>query len=351
MNNNLIPSNLLISGAINILRNSNIYYQSYIYNYIISVLDKKLKQLGNGSSYPRITPEVLGEIRIPFPDDITKFEPILNKLMLCHKTKSELEFSLPNKEKFICDLIKKLSDEGKEGVDYDEYKLGDICEFKAAPGGKSLQQYYTTENKKYGFITGKNLNGSSEMTYINDIGYKLCKQYTVVKNDILIPEVYNNTSKSLLVNDKWDGYVFKGAFRLRNLKINKQYLLYYINSDNFKNQAIKMSRGTIFLHISIEILHKIFIKVLKPEIMKKHKLQELFDEVDKIREDIEINKNKYESLSNEFMLMIEPNYKKDESADNSSSDELINNNNKEGETTKIKVKKIVKKKMILDDNI
>ena len=88
--------------------------------------------------------------------------------------------------------------------------------------------------------------------------------------------------------------------------------------------------------------------------MKKYKINELFDEVDKMREDIETNKVNYESLSNEFMLMIDPNYKKDnsiiepidDSEDNPEVEPEVEpvEEVKEVKTKKVTVKKVNKKK-------
>ena len=74
-----------------------------------------------------------------------------------------------------------------------------------------------------------------------------------------------------------------------------------------------------------------------------------------MREDIEINKSDYEKLSNEFMLMIDPNYNKDElniistnDSDVKSNDEPLNEIEEVKPTKKITVKKVIKKKSPID---
>ena len=79
------------------------------------------------------------------------------------------------------------------------------------------------------------------------------------------------------------------------MKINKtdiRYLYYYV-----KNNVIwfsdKMNSSTI-KGTSKEILAKFNVNVLKSSIMNKYKLQELFDEVDNLKETLENNKKEYQ---------------------------------------------------------
>lgn len=54
---------------------------------------------------------------------MTKFEPVLDKLMKQHERIQKLSNDILQKEKDICALMQKLIDE--------EYKLGNVCKFKA----------------------------------------------------------------------------------------------------------------------------------------------------------------------------------------------------------------------------
>ena len=165
-------------------------------------------------------------------------------------------------------------------------------------GGKSLRQYYTN-NGRIGFITGKNLNGNTEMTYINDEGYKICKNSIVKMGEILIPEVYNNNSKSIIVPEEWNNYVFKGSFRLNNYKVNKYYLLSYINSQIFKNQATKSTQGSIFEHITVDILQKATITVPKNKSLSKA-LNKKFIEIEELQSTIKKTEDKYQQVLQEL---------------------------------------------------
>jgi restriction endonuclease S subunit len=127
-----------------------------------------------GSSYPRFNANILNEIKIPVPKDMSKMKPLITKLHDTHIELTKLREEIPEKEKEVQNRIQEICDT----EECDEYKLGDVCDMKAAPGGKSLQQHYSLEKTKYGFITGKNLNGNQDMTYLNEKGYEMCKNYT-----------------------------------------------------------------------------------------------------------------------------------------------------------------------------
>jgi NTP pyrophosphatase (non-canonical NTP hydrolase) len=66
------------------------------------------------------------KFQIPIPKDISKLKPQLTKLSKLHNKISEITESIPQKEKDICDKIKELTEDGEEGVDWDEYELGKI---------------------------------------------------------------------------------------------------------------------------------------------------------------------------------------------------------------------------------
>jgi hypothetical protein len=73
--------------------------------------------------------------------------------------------------------------------------------------------------------------------------------------------------------------------------IDTRYMYYYVKN-NVKWFGEHMNGSTI-KGTSKEILAKFNVNVLKPAIMKKHKLQELFDEVDKMKDTLETNKKEY----------------------------------------------------------
>jgi hypothetical protein len=178
---------------------------------------------------------------------------------------------------------------------------------------------------------------------INDyiIINKKFEKYQVVKGDLIIGT--KGTCGNIRIVNVVNGYHKHGILKLANIKINKSYIYYYIKQTFDYNYIKQNTIGSVLAHMNKENIINTQIKVLKPQIMKKYKIQELFDEVDKMREDIETNKLDYEKLSNEFMLMIDQNYKKDESKNELEDEQPTDEPLDEVKEVK-KIKKVVVKK-------
>jgi restriction endonuclease S subunit len=133
-----------------------IEYTNYIYQYIKSNWKNFLFKMFNGSTLGHINQTRLNDFQIPIPNDITKLKPILTKLSKFHSKISDITEQIPQKEKEICELIKTLTAEGKEGVDWDEYKLGDICDLTTG------DSKFILKNKIYPIYGGGGITGYCE---------------------------------------------------------------------------------------------------------------------------------------------------------------------------------------------
>ncbi len=102
----------------------------YSYYYVKIFWDEFVDYHFNGSTMGHIKKENLIKTQIPIPKDIIIIKPQLESLKSLHEKITNNTELIPEKEKHICELIKKLTDEGEEGVDYDSRKLGNICEIK-----------------------------------------------------------------------------------------------------------------------------------------------------------------------------------------------------------------------------
>jgi type I restriction-modification system DNA methylase subunit len=80
INKHNIKKDWLMTHAIFNLKCNDILTGLYLYNYLIYKLDAFLKYRGDGSNYPRISPDIVSNIKIPIPNDITKFKKILEEL-------------------------------------------------------------------------------------------------------------------------------------------------------------------------------------------------------------------------------------------------------------------------------
>ena len=257
----------------------------------------------NGSTIRNLGKDALDNFKIPIPKSKEKLNEWINKLTKPYERLCEKRIKLNELEQYIYDEIKRICDE----EDCKDYALGDICNIKSALKS-TLKKYYTTD-KKHGFNTGKNLNGEHKMTYINDKGYDICKRYTVSTGDILIPEIYGVDSILVIVPDLWNAYVYKGSFKINEIKTNKYYLLYYCNSPIFKKQAVHASEGSLFKHVSVTILSKLKIKIPTNEKLLR-RLDKRFQEVIELQESIKKTDDKYQTvlqeLKDDILLQEEP---------------------------------------------
>ena len=112
----------------------------YIYNYLTKYWNIFYEQCYKGSTVKNTSNAEISNFQLPIPKDLSKLKKPLSSLQILHQQITNDTELIPQKEKFICNLIKKLSDEGKEGIDYDKYKLEDICEINPS-NNKIISEY------------------------------------------------------------------------------------------------------------------------------------------------------------------------------------------------------------------
>ena len=317
----------------------------YVYNYIKNIWESFVGSLSSGSTLAHINKSNLGNYKIPYPDTSTmkKLEPTLTKLMKLHEELQKLSNDIPQKERDICALIKKLTDEGTEGVDYEERKLGDICEFKAGKfstknmTNTGIYPFYNASVNPIGF--------HNEFCFDNEKYYLLMVKSGNVKATGL--------GSVVLVKNKIAAVTDMTMINTININVANEYL--YFMMMLIKPRLRKCAETTVGLaHISMTKAKNLTIKILAPKTIKKQ-LQPLFDEVDKMKSDLEANKKEHSELSVKFMRMIDPDYKNSnsekqtDSLSESESDDDIETDEKSddsdsSESETPKQKKIIKHK-------
>ena len=277
----LFIDNMFSCSADNIVcYTDNNLQTNYIYYYIKKYWDEFIKFHFNGSTLGHIKKENLLLTQIPIPKDLSKLKKPLESLEKLHQSITEATEAIPRKEKAICELIKKLTDEGTKDVDYETFKLGDDNIFKIIYGTR-----ITKNNNVTGSIP---VYGGGDITF-----------YTNKSNleglNILISRFGNCTKDKCTRIIKGNVYLNDSGFTIRSSNENflsNMLLIYTIKQYN--DIIYECKRGSAQLNMDMEQLRKQKINVLKPSIMKKHKLQELFDEVDQMKETLETNKKEYQ---------------------------------------------------------
>lgn len=257
----------------------------YIYNYIHNNWANFIFRLFNGSVLGNIGRENLSNYQIPIPKDLTKLKPQLDKVQKLHKQISDDTELIPQKEKEICELIKKMTSEGKKGVDYEEHKFEDLVEYQ-----QKKIKYKAADAKnegKYKFYT----SSQDKIMFIDD--------EPMFKETMLIMGRKGSSSvhyDKLFSCEHDDVYVLK-------TKIDNRYMYNYIrlNISWFDNQM----NGSTIKGTSKEILSKFIVKVPSLSTMKKYNLEKLFNEVDQIKERLETTKKEHEKEVNLLMKPFE----------------------------------------------
>ena len=256
-----------------------IEHTNYIYQYIKSNWKEFVFKMFNGSTLGHINQTRLNEYQIPIPIDISKFTPQLTKLSKSHDKISELTEQIPLKEKNICDEIKNLTENGIKGVDWDEYKLGDVCEVSA---GKYLKSYI--KGNLYPIIGGGDISG-----YINE--YNNEDNWVIHKDGV---------SKKIISYVKGKFFLNHHGWIMKTIKnISKTYIGYYII--NITNKIMESLNGTNQKGLNQDKFYSFKIRILKDKVLSKYKLQDKFDEVDKLKEELETTKKTYQEEINKLM--------------------------------------------------
>jgi type I restriction-modification system DNA methylase subunit len=287
----------------------------YIYYYIKKYWDEFIKFNFNGSTMGHIKKENLLNTQIPIPKDITILKKELTKLQKLHQSISTNTELIPQKEKAICELIKKLTDEGKEGVDYESKKLGDVCEINS---GKPISKN-NRNGTKYKYITANGFEG-----YIDT--YLFEGTNVIIAQDGSIGSTYIYKEKIYPSNHIW---------LLNSSTISNEYIYYYMKYI-FNYDLI--THGSILKKVNKEKLTNSIIKILKPSVLSKYKLQELFDEVDTLKDTLEADKVAYQTVLKDLFKDFEQEDEQDDKTVSSKKDGSEEDNISKSSTPSIKSK-------------
>jgi len=261
------------------------YLTEYIYYYIKKYWKEFVKFHFNGSTIGNIKKENLLLTQIPIPKDINKFKSELESLRNLHQQILNDIESIPIKEKEIYTLIDNLIDNGKEGIDYDNFKFNNLIEYQ-----KKSIKYKASDGKiqgKYKFYT----SSQDKILFIDD---------EPLFTDTML--IMGRNGGASIHYDKLFSCEHDHVYVMKVNNLDTRYLYYYIKN-NIKWFNDQMNGSTI-KGTSKEILSKFNVNVLKSKYIKKNKLVDLFDNIDNIKESIENNKIKYfQNIDNMFEIL------------------------------------------------
>lgn len=282
-----IDNTFSVSDHMFVLSNNDDNLIYYLYYYLKNNWNKIVKENFNGSTLCNISKETLNNLEIPMPKDISLIEPQLKSLETLHQQITTSTELIPQKEKTVCDLIKKLTDEGINGKDYDEYKLGDICELKSGKfNTKNMSNagiypfYNASVNNPIGRHDQFCFDGDKYILFIKSGGN--AKNKISESHALALPILVK--SKTATVSD---------VIQIKS-KINIEYLYcFLLLKRSYIQDNAKYTTG--LGHVDMDHFKKLSICVLKSHIMEQHNIQQLFDEIDELKTSLEKNKINYES--------------------------------------------------------
>jgi hypothetical protein len=282
-----------------ILQGDNNDITTYIYYYLKYDWDNLLKKCFNGSTLGNISKETLNNYEIPIPEDIETIKIYLDYLGPANECLQTLQTLQTQKERSICGKIKLLTMMGKRDIDYDEFKLIDLINMK---DGK-FNSKDMIENGKYPFY---NASVNNPAGTINDYCFDGDKYILFVKSG---GNSNNKISDShalglpMLVKNKCSSNVHVSQIIIKQNILTYDYLFYYLLMLKPKIQEnAKYSTG--LGGVDMDYFRSRIIRILKPEIIKKYKLDEDFDFMDKLRNDIQNTLKLQEETTKEMMKLV-----------------------------------------------
>lgn len=296
---------------------------TYIYYYLKHNWEIFINKLFNGTTLGHLTKDGLNKYEIPIPEDIETIKLYLNYLNPCNESLQSLQSLQSQKEKSICGLIELLTKMGENGVDYDEYKLGDICEVKA---GKYLKTY---ESGIYPIIGGGNISGNINIySHEND---------WIIHKDGVSNKIISYITGKFFINHHGWSYVIK-----KNIDTTKDYISYYIMS--ITNKLIEKNNGSAQKGLNQDTFYNTIIRILKPEIIKKYNLDKDFEFMDKLRNNIQNLLKNQEKITKQMMKLVFDKCKDNEEVivDSKKLEEKSKNISKNNNQNKKTIKKVLK---------
>ena len=259
----------------------------YLY-YILESLNLEKYGRGTIGSNGNLNKEILKIIPIPVPKSQSKIQEWVDKISTPYNEKNTKQTKLKELETFVQNRIKEISD----NEECDEVELGSVCEVQ--DGFEFKNNDLTTNKLNIPLVRATYIENNIFSNYV--IENSKYNKYKINYGDIIMSQV-GNVGAITKYKEKQFGYNKRNAFKINNKNINKNYLYYYLKSNEFKKNII--SNGSIVKFISIPDLKKIKIKIPK----NKQFIQDLettFQEIEILQNDVKTAEELYKKLIQEL---------------------------------------------------
>ena len=227
-----------------------------------------------GTSYPAITCSELGNISIKIPGlhEQKKMADFLSLVDKKVEKQSEKVEALKTYQKGIIQKIFKqeirFKDEnGREYPEWEEKRFGDIGKTYTGLSGKTKEDFETGNAKYITYMNVfKNIKIKSELIDIVDIKDNE-NQNKVLEGDLLFT-TSSETAEEVGMVSLCDKYIenlylnsFCFGFRIKNLKINSNFIVYYLRSPKIRKKISILAQGSTRYNLSKNELMKLAIEI------------------------------------------------------------------------------------------
>ena len=270
-------------------------YNKYLYSIIIGNMNILIDGF-TGSVLKHLSKEYLVNLQIPIPKSEQKIQEWVDKISKPYDEKNSKQNKVKELEEYIQNKIKDIT----ENKECEEIKIIDLCDIKSGkrlPSGHS----YSNEPTSYYYLQVTNFQNNSidsnNLKFINKDTYNILQKYDITENDIYI-SIAGTIGKVGIIPNQLNGSILtENAVRLTNIKINKIYLLYYLNLVNDK--LIELSNMTTIKKLSIQSIEKIKIKIPNNKQLIKD-LEPIFNEIEKLQGEVKEAETLYNNLIKEL---------------------------------------------------
>ena len=267
---------------------------TYIFFMLKSIWNIFYTDCYNGSTVKNTSDSLITNFTIPIPKSKEKITKWVNKISKPYDKKNENEKLIMKLEEEIKNKISDIISKGTENTDYDVYKFSDCIEIKTGKLNKrdlndnGIYPYYNASiNNPFGKTNKVSFTGNKYIIMIRCGGNSKNK----ISIDHALGQVY-------LING--DIGANEGIYQLNTIKdININYLYYFLKTKTpYLQETAYYSTGIGNLHK--ENLRNMEIKIVKDSIMKKNKLIESFQQIEKLQIELKEADTLYKKLIKEL---------------------------------------------------
>lgn len=262
--------------------------KSYLFYFLTTKAVENLN-ISAGAAQPNLSTDQIKKIEIPVPSiqEQKQIVEILDKAFaLIDKAKANIEKNLQNaRELFQSELDRIFS---QKGEDWEEKKLGEVCEFVRGPFGGSLKKnifkpdgyaVYEQQHAIYDQFTNIRY-------YINNKKFDEMKRFEVKPGDLIMSCSGTMGRIAIVPDNVKKGIINQALLKLTPVKnLMSKFLKSYMKSVHFQDSLKANSLGTAIKNVaSVKVLKTISLPVppLQEQNVIVHKLDELSTKTQKL---------------------------------------------------------------------